>query len=154
MKSIDWHKVRGDTSNFVVSDKKTCYVAYQAKSGRKRLGAGMLVTWQSFEARQAQDWLRRASIADANASGECAVCCVRKHYKLFYGVLSGKRYCTSKCYDTLFGKCLDCGRMNMACLTNAKPNPRNPEWGGPENHICDECHQKKHNYGIVCLSFR
>jgi len=63
----------------------------------------------------------------------------------------GKHYCSSACYDTLFTRCDGCGERNMQCQRNAAPNARNPSWGGPENHLCDPCHAKKHRWGIMTI---
>lgn len=156
MRSIEWTKIKEDTHRWVVTEAPSFFTARFAKRGGKRLGPRHLVNWSSTDVRAAMSWLRAQALDDRlkeALNATCAVCATTKHRKLFYSwrrILDS--YCSEKCYDTLFGICLDCGQRNMRCAQNAEPNALNPSWGGPENHICDPCHQKKHKWHVCTIT--
>ena len=80
-----------------------------------------------------------------NTKHTCANCGkLRKQYCY----LSGKHYCSKKCYATLFAPCVVCKQKNMQCLVNLK-HAHHPE------QICDPCYNKKHGLVIctITLSF-
>jgi hypothetical protein len=60
------------------------------------------------------------------------------------------QYHRGGCYDTLFGTCACCGQKNMAVLSNnaADAWPLHPDWREP---LCDECHSKKYQWGVVTI---
>lgn len=81
----------------------------------------------------------------------CEVCDKQiKSAKEQYACYGGSYYCSEACYDSLFVACTICGQKNMTCLQNAK----HPYiFKAPLELACDQCLQKKHKVGIVCISF-
>ena len=73
---------------------------------------------------------------------KCAACSKEFKVSKQHAYMSGDYYCSAKCYDTLFLKCLACGQNNMAAKTNLEQHGE---------QLCDPCYNSKHGLIVVTI---
>jgi len=87
---------------------------------------------------------RKENLFERIGSCQCNVCGYtpeelgqEKHYAYLAG-----HYCSSECYDTLFGVCTECTKKNMTVVTNAEDG---------KGEICDACYMEQHDLTVVTI---
>lgn len=153
-KNYYWGSIRENSVAFLVRETATLFEVAPV-SRKRRITYDGVAIWHREEAGLAREFLRGQALDDRlkeNVTRVCSICAWRGHRKQVHASYGGRTYCSVKCYDTLFGKCLKCGTRSMDALINAAPNSQNPGWGGPENAMCSACHRERNGYGIACYS--
>lgn len=75
----------------------------------------------------------------------CPVCGKEFNSYYQYAYMNGEFYCSRECYGTLFEECDDCHQGNMTVRSNTKRH---------NEHVCNECYNKRHGLTTVTLVWR
>ncbi len=78
----------------------------------------------------------------------CAACGKTKTQNMLWKYNAGENYCSRGCYQTLFRKCIECGKKDISTKWNIKHGSCGNE------KLCDRCYNRKHGLGVLVCNWR